>query len=552
MAILAGAKNWVTNPSFEIDLAGWDSTGVSNFIRVDTEEWVGDYSAKATFVSDPAYITLSNTNRVHVETQDDCAYSVRIHSESASHYAFIETVFYDAGGTVTHTTDHPEVQLSTGWTTLRAYDRAELGDDETNIRIHFGTGLTAGEHLWFDGVEIRRNEQLDTYIDGDQGSVYVWSGTAHFSTSMRSDIEEKTSIGTGGVIHMTPKLYRANKAGDRLEEISEDMIEGEVTFSSESEIHMNFTARIRDITELTAYEDYVIPVLRLQYAGGSIVEEQVGHFIVVPAQRIYSQASTEGTVDARGLEWLLTIDEYPKGYSISAGNDFALEVRNCLRDAGLNRYNIPNSGKTVPRKRTWDPGTKRIKVVNDLLDSISYYPIHMGRDGRLTSFKIPNTAHAEPAVMYDTGSRSDIVGVITESPDMENFANRMVVIAEDAERDTIRVIESNTNQASPVSIPRLGFTKTKTHTSTNLKNATDARELCKRMLERAARHLVKLEIETLPDPARNPFEVYTLRVKQDNDKYIAFGNYACTGWKLGFSPSQGSMKHSVERLEIYE
>ena len=552
MPVIAGAKNWVTNPSFEIDLGGWDSTGVTNFIRVDTEEWVGDYSAKATYASDPAYITLSNTNRVHVETQDDCAYAIRIHSESALHWAFIETVFYDSGGTVTRTLDHDEVQLSTGWTTLKAFDRAEAGDVETNFRIHFGTNLTVGEHLWFDGAEIRRNEQLDTYIDGDQGSIYQWSGTAHDSTSLRGEVEEKVSIGTGGVIHMTPRLYRSNRDGDRLEDISEDLIEGEVKFSSTSEVHMNFTARIQDITELEPYVDYVIPVLRLQYAGGSIVEEQVGHYIVVPAARTYSQSSTEGVVDGRGLEWLLTLDEYSKGYSISAGNDFALEVRNCLRQANLNKFNIPNCGKTVPKKRTWDPGTKRLKVINDLLDSAGYHPLHMARDGRLTSFKIPNVAHAEPAVMYDTGTRSDIVGQVVETPDMENFANRMVVIAEDAERDTIRVIERNDNQASPVSIPRLGFTKTKTHTSKNLNNATDARELCKRMLERAARHLVKLEIETLPDPARNPFEVYTLRIKQDNDQYIAFGNYACTGWTLGFSPAQGSMKHSVERLEIYE
>jgi hypothetical protein len=552
MASLAGAKNWVTNPSFEIDLGGWDSTGVTNFIRVDTEEWVGDYSAKATMSGSPAYITLSNTNRVHVETQDEVAYAIRIHSESSSHYAFIETVFYNSGGTVTHTISHPEVQLSTGWTTLKAFDTAVAGDVETNLRVHYGTGLVNGEHLWFDGCEIRRNEQLDTYIDGDQGSIYDWSGTAHDSTSLRADIIEKVSIGTGGVIHMSAELYRSNKNGDRLENISEDLIEGEVTFSADAEVHMNFTAKIRDITELSAYEDYVIPVLRLQYAGGSVTEEQVGHYIVVPAARRYSQTSTEGTVDGRGLEWLLTMDEYSKGYSISAGNDFSLEVRNCLRQADIRKFNIPNSGKTVPKKRTWDPGTKRIKVINDLLDSAGYHPIHMARDGRLTSFKIPNVKHAEPAVMYDTGSRSDIVGVVTETPDMENFANRMVVLAEDAERDTIRVIQRNDNQASPVSIPRLGFTKTKTHTSKNLNNEADARELCSRMLERAARHLVKLEIETVPDPTRNPYEVYTLRIQQDSDQYIAFGNYACTGWTLGFSPGQGSMKHTVERLEIYE
>ncbi len=219
----------------------------------------------------------------------------------------------------------------------------------------------------------------------------------------------------------------------------------------------------------------------------------------------------------------------------------------------LPNINIPLSGKTVPKKRGWKAGTKKIEVVNSLLDAAGYTPLFSGRDGSLRAFKLRNMHRTQPAVVYDAaGVGSDLVGVITETPDMTNFANRFIVLAEDAQRNVIRVIVRNDNQASPTSIPRLGFTKTRTHTSKNINNEADARELATRMLERASRHLVKLEIETLPDPSRNPYEVYTIRARQDSGEYAAFGNYACTGWTIGFTPQQGSMKHKVERLEIYE
>lgn len=557
MATLAGAKNWVSNPSFETNLTGWSKgSGISTFIRVDNEEWVGDYCCKITKSGANAYLTMSAAARVAVQTQDDCYYAVRIKAASASHTAVIYSLFYDSGGSNVRFTDHGEVTLSTGWTTLTGYDRTQAGEVSTAIYIKFGAAMADGTDLWIDGAEIRKNQPLDTYIDGDQGSIYSWNGTAHASTSNRADVTAQEVIGTGGVINMTAKLYRSNKKAQLLENISEDLIEGEVRFDEQNEIHMAFKAKIRDITELDAYSDWVVPVLRLQYAGGSITEERLGHFIVVPATRRYSQGSTEGDIDGRDATWLLTIDEFSKGYSIGAGNDFCLEVRNILRAMDMPLVSIPNSGKTVPRKRTWEPGTKKLKVVNDLLDSAGFYPLHATRDGYLRSFQMLNLHDAEPDVFYSSSTTASqlrgITGVVIETPDMENFANRMVVVAEDAERNTIRVIERNDNTASPVSIPRLGITKTKTHVSKNINNATDARELCKRMLERAARHLVKLEINTVPDPRRNPYEVYLLQIDQSDGTNVATGKYACTGWTIGFKPNQGAMKHSVERLQIYQ
>ena len=556
MATIKGATNYCKNPSFETNTTSWFSSGgITALSRVTTSPWVGDYCGEVTKTSttNPYFEMDQGTGYMPVSTGDDCFYSVRLKGQSSSHTFHLETVFYNSAGTETHKTVWPSQNLSTNWKTFRVADSAVSGDARTILRVWCDAGLPTSSKLWVDGVDVRKNAQTDTYIDGDQGPLYTWSGTAHASTSVRTDVDVQESVGTGGVIQMQAFLFRSNRAGDRLEDISDDIIEGQVTYDQESEIKMSFKGKIKDVTQLTAYEDYVIPVLNLQYADGTEVEAQIGHYIIVPAQRRHTYTSTEGDIDGRGLEWLLTLDEFDKSFTVNAGVDYVTAVRGILSDMGFRNVHIPLSGKTLPKKRTWKADTKKIEVINALLDACNFTPIYTSRDGAFRSRPLPNIYNTEPAVTYDAaGLGAELTGVITEDPDMTNFANKVIVMAEDAQRNTIRAVAINNNPASNTSTVKLKFTKSITHTSKNINNATDALALAKRMLERASRHLVKLSIETLPDPTRNPFEVYTIRARQEGGAYVAFGNYACTGWTIGFTPQQGSMKHKVERLEIYE
>jgi hypothetical protein len=554
VATISGSTNACVNPSFETNVTGW--TGTNGTLAQDTTDgWVGSACAKLTVtsVATEPRIDMTGATRPNVTGNDNVTVHARIKAP-AGRTVYLRLDYRDSGNVSVGTTDGPNVVATGDWQKLVVSGEVIPSSVKLQPSIRLKTsGAVVGDVVKYDGIDVRVNDNYDTYIDGDQGSLYAWTGTAHASSSQRVSTTSKESTGTGGVIQMKSFLYRSNRAGDRLENLSGDIIEGEVTFDQESEIKMSFKGKIRDITELTAYEDYIIPVLRLTYADGTQVEEQIGHFIIVPAPRRYTYTSTEGDIDGRGLEWLLTLDEFDKAFTVNAGVDYVTAVRGLLSDLGFTNIHIPLSGKTLPKKRSWKTGTKKIEVINALLDSCNYTPIYTGRDGAFRARPLPNTHTIQPSVTYDAaGLGSELVGTITETPDMTNFANKVIVLAEDAQRNQIRAVAINKNPASPTSTVRLKFTKSITHTSKNLNNSADAQALAKRMLERANRHLVKLEIETLPDPTRNPYEVYTIRARQEGGDYVAFGNYACTGWTIGFTPEQGSMKHKVERLEIYE
>lgn len=571
MGTLTGNRNYILNPSAENNVTDGFSALVNSgggtgatVARDATTSYVGNASFKflsgtSTTANGFAYIEQIIDG---LSAKNVYSFSARTRNSQSVGVPYIEVRWYSgaAGTGSLLQTDTQQQAFGTFFNSDISTVLAMYGllspSSAVSARVRIGYIVSVNNAttcaIWFDGVLFNDGTKT-TYIDGDQGANYSWDGTAHNSTSRRGTITYQDSVGTGGLISLKAIMYRSNKAGDKLEDISDDIMEGQVVFDQNSEIKLSFTGKLRDISKLTPYTDFIIPVLQLTYADATVVEEPIGHYILVPATRRSTFASTDGDIDGRGIEWLLSIDEFSKGYKILSGNDFCAEVRSILRAMDLNNFSIPNSGKTVPKKRTWEPGTKKVDVVNALLDSAGFVPIFSGRDGQLRSFVQPSLYRTEPAVLYDAAGRgSDLVGIITETPDMTNFANRVVVIANDAKRDTIRAIARNDNPASPTSIPTLGFTKTITHESHNINNLTDARELATRLLERASRHLIKLEIETLPDPQRNPYEVYTINARQDNGTYAATGNYACTGWTIGFTAAQGSMKHKVERLEIYQ
>lgn len=548
-------RNEITNPSFETGTTGYTAAVAGSTIaQTAVQAWVGSYAGRIT-------CTGASTgqgfyfNRTTIAALQNQNWSGQLRAKAVTGTSTIKFGITEcnAAGTVLTTTYTANTLLSAGsWTYFfLTYTTTQA----TCAFISVIVITTSAQNVVFDidGVMLAKEDQPSAYVDGDQGSLYHWVATAHASASYRDSVTAQEAIGSGGVVQMQPSLYRATRAGTLLEDISAQVVDGTVTFDATDEIHLRFKATLKDPTVVTAYTDFLAPFLKLTYADGSEVEAQVGLFMVVPAQRTYSQSSTQGEIDGRGMEWILAIDEFPNGYTVEAGQDYVAAVITMLNLCGITRYSIPLSGLYLPVTRTWEPGTARIKVVNDLLDAITYYPIHTTRDGTLRSFPQPDLDHVESSSTFTTAAgRANIVDVVTESPDSTGFGNRVVVVLDDPSRTSVTVIARNDNPASPSSTVRLGFTKTVEHRSANIHSITEATALANRMLQRAANHLVKYTIKTIPSPLHDPFEVYTLDIEQSDGTSIALGNYYCLGWTLGFHPSQGAMTHTVQRLEIFQ
>lgn len=176
--------NQLINPSFEVDVTtGWTFTaGVGGTRMQDTTESIfGRASIKITAGS-------ANTTRVSSTPVVNIANNAYV---TMSVYARREA---DAGGArllirdVTNNADRGAQDLNvTGEWRRRevTWQNTTGGAVDVEMRLFNRTADSTTE-VWFDGAQIEVAAYSTTFCDGDQGSSYSWSGTAHGSTSSRT------------------------------------------------------------------------------------------------------------------------------------------------------------------------------------------------------------------------------------------------------------------------------------------------------------------------------------------------------------------------------
>lgn len=168
----AATENLVTNPSFEIDTAGWAAWNAGIIARSGENAPFGDYSLKVT--GDGVAPRGATTTAITVVAET---------VYTASMYAAIE-----AGTPNFRVWDNSnsdwigEVILPTGGPVVRYENNFTTPVGCTAVLIVF-YGVDAWQG-YFDGVQLEQKVAATSYCDGTRAGC-DWSGTAHASTSDR-------------------------------------------------------------------------------------------------------------------------------------------------------------------------------------------------------------------------------------------------------------------------------------------------------------------------------------------------------------------------------
>lgn len=561
--LIPGGTNYAVNPSYETNLNGFAVANCTQS-RTTAAAWVGAYGCRVTVTSTAGTIShgmsgqSSNAYRTLCNPGDTINVKCRVRSSTTTRSQQVSVLFRDGSNAAIGSANLGAAVLTSNlaFSELFVADLvAPANAVSFDYQVQWSGTPAVSDYIDVDGWTIRINESFDTYIDGDQGSLYAWLGTANNSASTRAAASGPDAIGAGGYVKLTPSLYRIGDTGARLEDLSADVLSGSVAFAADGDIHLALTATLRNPGQLTAYSDFVAPFLTVTYADGTETTQQVGLYVVVPGVVTYTDTATTGVIEGRGLEWLLSITELGDTFTVNAGVDYIAGVKSAIARAGsalLGNPSIPLSGKTLPSTKTWPPETRILDVVNELLAAVNYFPVHTDRSGLLKSFPRPDLTQLGSAASYTGGPGGNVGSVVTLTPDETKFYNRVVVSLNDGSQTPITAIAANTNPASPVSIPRLHFTKTLRQQLSTLPDSQSAQDLANALLQDASLRHVALDLTVTPDPARQPFEVYTLTLDQSDGTSVAAGNYYCTAWTLGFQPSQGGMKLTLNRVEVYQ
>ncbi len=238
---------------------------------------------------------------------------------------------------------------------------------------------------------------------------------------------------------------------------------------------------------------------------------------------------TTDNVKTRGLTCysklkILDNDKVDNSYYVAKGTNVIDKVLNLLGDS---TSNITGSDSTTSVDRTWEIGTSKLDIINDLLDTINYTTLTVDNEGIFTSKKYVEPSEREANIVYGD---DEILADYTEELDAYNVPNVFVKYTSTEEETIIAryPIEGTTDNRPPnVDVEML----------TDVADQTTLYSKCKRA---AIDSRSIYEHFTFKTPI-NPLHSYMDCI------YIHDSNYIETGWSFDLRVG-GVMTHECRKV----
>lgn len=188
------ATNLIPNPSFEVDLTGWNDVVSATSTRVTSQKWSGDASMQTVFHTTTA--SGVRTDTIPVSANTVYTFSVFLKGNAGGERVYLTLEGNNSGATDSNNNALMSYDgiagtaLTTEW--KRYIIRKTTNASDTTLRAYVRVTGTGGGTIFIDGAQLEVRGALggdvsaSTYLDGSLGHGYSWSGTEHNSSSTRA------------------------------------------------------------------------------------------------------------------------------------------------------------------------------------------------------------------------------------------------------------------------------------------------------------------------------------------------------------------------------
>ena len=240
----------------------------------------------------------------------------------------------------------------------------------------------------------------------------------------------------------------------------------------------------------------------------------LGVFLPTSPQMRHDGSNVTFTVELSDKLLVLEQDGAPAPVSIQPGTKLTTWVANYIRATGETKVNIESSTKTNKRALTWDAGTPKLTVINDVLDYIGYFSLSADPNGQYVAspYKVP----AERPISWEMrqGENAWIEKSFVHEQDWDSVPNRVVYVAQSAATTVNGVIvegqysspliavAENRNANSWASYQARGRWITHTSTDVEAESQSELQKKANRQLEQLMEPYAKIEMNALLLPLR--------------------------------------------------
>lgn len=216
------------------------------------------------------------------------------------------------------------------------------------------------------------------------------------------------------------------------------------------------------------------------------------------------------------------------------------EIADLLTDFDVN---LTESAATMPAAREWEPGTSKLKIVNDLLRDINYGSLYFDEEGvaQVAPYRSPADRAAEWTYADDDDSL--IIPRVDQTLDLFTVPNKWVLVVSEPDRDALTGTYTNDDPGSPTSTVRRGRTITDFRQEQTAPDQATLDELAARLAFTASQVYEVLEFSTGINPLHSNNDVYAIEFGSlaINEKYAEHE------WSMDLEAG-AEMRHKARRV----
>lgn len=240
---------------------------------------------------------------------------------------------------------------------------------------------------------------------------------------------------------------------------------------------------------------------------------------------------------------ILINDKINERLTVLEGASYYTEIVSVLQSAGITTYNIALTDKVLSRSIEYEPGTEKLKIINDLLSQLNYTPLHVDVEGYYTSYGYRSPNERSSDYDYITDNESVIFQEAEEELDLFNVPNVFTVVRTNEEELPLKSTFTNDNPLSPTSTVMRGFFNVDYREIDDIADQEALDTYVQRIAFEASQVYGRIRFTT----ALMPFHGYSNVIGFEYEPLNIKGKFLEMNWSMDLSVD-GKMTHEVRQI----
>lgn len=274
------------------------------------------------------------------------------------------------------------------------------------------------------------------------------------------------------------------------------VVGGEVTLSAATRLKASGSLELIDLgQEINWASDRV----RITYKVAGGTSWPLGVFLLAAPTKTYRDGGASWKVELLSKLTLLDEDCIEAPTQVGPAVPALALLQFALVDVG--KADITESAARLASTMTWEAGTPRLTIFNDVLEAIGYWSMNVSGAGAFQIRPYVPPAQRPLSWQFKEGETSIHLPEWSREQDLAGIPNKVVLVSQGGDNKPALVgIARNMNPSSPASYPTRG--RWITHTETGVEASTQEviTQMAEKKLLEASTAIAKIEIEHLPVP----------------------------------------------------